>query len=277
MPRRPDSHVVADIALNRVKTICGDNGWACDVVHSDYGDDLLVQTSHEDLVDHFKIWIQVKGTRDINRLRKKSGGYSIQVSLEHALKWARSKDLVVVVLWDVERDLGYWTVPKACVDEWNLYTADSRTSSLHFSETAVFDAAQAGFICWLARIDHYATLVNNAIVVDQERQIARSLDVEFDSSHSSRVPLLGFDFLRVVGVTAQVLDETYLTYHRNAVANIRREEPDKSDEEINRMAATLALLGRVDDVAPGCGLPSPLMNVCVDVALALMREEGALA
>jgi len=47
MPQRPDNHVVGDIAATKVQGILAECGWASDVVYHDYGEDLLVQSSHD--------------------------------------------------------------------------------------------------------------------------------------------------------------------------------------------------------------------------------------
>lgn len=96
MPRRPDSHIVADIALNRVMSTCADCGWAVEVVHKDYGDDLLVQPNYYGLQDQNRIWIQVKGTRNIGRMRGKASGYSISIPIDHAFN---GHGVLICQLW----------------------------------------------------------------------------------------------------------------------------------------------------------------------------------
>ena len=102
MPKRPHSHRVADQAVNRVESIFVNCGCACDRIQHDYGEDLLVQTALNDEVDPLRIFVQVKGTTDIQRFRNKGLAYSLGVPKPLAQRWARSAELVVIVLWDVE-------------------------------------------------------------------------------------------------------------------------------------------------------------------------------
>src|SRR5689334_2501887 len=134
MARRTDSHVVADLALNRVIQICGECGWACEVVHKDYGEDILVQTSYKGVIDHYRIWVQVKGTRNIHRFYSKAHGYSLMVPTQQMLKWVRSKEITVVILWDVESDFGLWTMPGDSTDDWDIYTTSAKKIRLQFQD-----------------------------------------------------------------------------------------------------------------------------------------------
>ena len=103
MPIRSASHRIADRAVSAVTALCNRIGWACEVVVNDYGEDLLVQPTLADRVDNCRLWIQVKGTEDVARFETASG-LSLPVSFDHAVRWTRSADLVVVALWDVSRD-----------------------------------------------------------------------------------------------------------------------------------------------------------------------------
>jgi hypothetical protein len=60
VPRRPPSHVIADQAVGAVVQMLVD---ACHAVHHvvhDYGEDLLIETSHSGRIDATRLWIQVK-------------------------------------------------------------------------------------------------------------------------------------------------------------------------------------------------------------------------
>src|SRR5215212_5674101 len=101
MPQRPREHVLGDQALNEAAAVIARAGHAVERVANDYGEDLLVQTSHAGRMDASRLWLQVKGTGSLDRYRRKRGGFSLPVDLDHALRWSRSADLVAVVLWDL--------------------------------------------------------------------------------------------------------------------------------------------------------------------------------
>lgn len=272
MPRRPDSHVVADIALNRVMSICADCGWAVEVVHKDYGDDLLVQPHYYSLIDDNRIWIQVKGTRNIDRMRRKDFGYSIGVPVDQAFKWARSADLSVVVLWDVDKDFGLCCIPKNDMDEWNWRNLRSKTLRLNFNENSIFNKEQLQKIGWIARIDQYATLVTRARERDvtylrweDETEVAKS-------GHKSWVPLIAFDFLKLLFILgSESVDKAFVKSLRNAQAHILKKVTLEPGQDAEYMATIMAILGRVHHLSNGCGVHNVLLEACTDVAHAFVR------
>ena len=266
MPKRTDEHVVADIALNRVMTVFSDCGWACEVVHQDYGEDLLVQTNYQGVVDPFKIWIQVKGTRDLRRFHTTKYGYSLRVSLEHALKWARSQDLVVVVLWDVTANRGLWSIPQEDFDEWSWRNLRAKTIRLRFDEDSAFDIECAQRIAWKARIAHYDGLFLSA--GSRDLHYARYGDdvSRRKSKHYSWVPLIAFDFLRLLLIIGNdQVDDTFMRSLRNETDAIRKKDTTLSNDDIRKMAITLAVLGRIHHLSHGCGVPIMFLESCCEV------------
>ena len=252
--------------------ICNDCGWACEVVHKDYGDDLLVQTHYRGHVDHSKIWIQVKGTTSISRFQSKRYGYSIRVSLDHALKWARSADLVVVVLWEVGRDYGLWVLPKDCIDEWTWRFLDTGCGRLIFDDKSAFNKAQLNKIAWMARIFHYERLFYDATAGDVHHFRFETDEVLGKREHKSKTPLIAFDFLRLISV----LNDSGLSldFHadfKKAKAKIKKKMPDASVQQVAGMGVIAAILMRLYIVSGGCGMPTLLLDACSDLTERFLR------
>ena len=274
MPHRPDSHIVSDKALHSVMDICIQCGWACEPVHKDYGEDILVQTSYNGIVDHSRIWIQVKGTRNLNKHYSKKYGYSMKVSLDHALKWVRSADLVVVVLWDVEKNYGLWSLPKDCVNEWDWYLLKTEKSRLIFSENSLFDLENALKIGWIARFNHYMSLILNARDRDLAhlRYSVRSNNPNID--YKNRAPLIAYDFVRLIQVfDGEFFDQDFLTYYQNAAFNYRRKDPLLSKAEVQGMAAMIAILRKSEETTKkASGFPETLLVECFEVVMSILRS-----
>jgi hypothetical protein len=106
MPRRTSSHAIGDRATAAVQTVVTDAGFVAETIKNDYGEDLLVQTSHAGEIDASRLWLQVKGTSNITKHRRRDDSFTYSVPVGHAIKWARSGDPVHVVLWDVEARRG---------------------------------------------------------------------------------------------------------------------------------------------------------------------------
>lgn len=105
-------------------------GHAVDRVQSDYGEDLLVQTAHAGQMDATRIWFQVKGTDKITRHRTASGGLRARFPIHHVLRWVRSADAVLIALWDVSANEGWFADPYQ-IDELSYEQRKSVTLRFH--------------------------------------------------------------------------------------------------------------------------------------------------
>ena len=204
MPNRPREHIVGDLARAEVQRLCLENGWACDPVQSDYGEDLLVQTQLDGEMDPFRIWIQVKGTGKPESYRLASGDFSYPVSVDLALKWMRSREVILFVLWDVTQKIGYWALPRSAFDPWEVYQAEGGVIHLRIQRSRVFDCEQARDVSWSARIDHYTVLLREAERRDE--LVAQ----ESTERLKSNVPLVTLDLLSML----KILDQDGLDYQK---------------------------------------------------------------
>lgn len=278
MPLRTDEHVIADLAVGAVTRIVHECKWACERVVADYGEDLLVQPTVDEEVDHCRIWIQVKGTRELARFQRSDGHLTLSVDFDHALKWIRSADLVVVVLWDVEQGIGYWTLPLECVDQWDLYALQTKQASLRFGGASRFTQETLKWLGWRAREHHYSMLLSDALV---DAEIAHSMGINNGTSGraQSRVPLIAFDFLSRLGVvTTSGVHEDVMRMYKNILPQCMPEPGEGTTPEI--MAGTMAMIGRLDAVAPGLGLGGSAIEEFGRVATLMILEEldpGAVA
>jgi Domain of unknown function (DUF4365) len=192
MPKRPRQHVIGDRASHAVQDIIARAEFAVEAVQNDYGDDLLVQTSHAGEIDASRLWFQVKGTEHIARYRRQSGELAYSVPYAHAIKWARSSDPVVVVLWDVPGEIGYFARPVEQVDEWNYLQTHSETTTLLFRPSDHLDVNAVRKLAWLSRLTRYKLL----ILAAREREHSRHLS---ESDRRSLSPILALDLLRLLG------------------------------------------------------------------------------
>ncbi|MFF8021545.1 DUF4365 domain-containing protein [Streptomyces sp. NPDC007896] len=153
MTRRPRQHQVASYAVAAVRQEWNRRGHAVDEIKEDYGEDLLVQTCLDGHMDPGKIWIQVKGTekgcRDSGRNLP-----SVYVDSNQILRWARSADLVIAVLWDVKDDCGWYTEPKIHFNHLKLKEQIGHQLPLNFSRDQPFDQDAVDHLAWSARIEH---------------------------------------------------------------------------------------------------------------------------
>jgi Domain of unknown function (DUF4365) len=168
MPRRPQSHVIADRATAAVGRLITDAGFAVEVVQNDYGEDLLVQTAHAGQMDATRLWFQIKGTEDIQRYTRKDKAIRLSFPFDQVLRWLRSADPVAVVLWDVANDQGYLAWPMSQVEAWQSLFANDKRAILTFS--GPLDVDRVSDIAWIGRFYHYWRLLKMAEARDEEVQ-----------------------------------------------------------------------------------------------------------
>ena len=274
MPQRPSSHIISDQALNRVMHVCNQCGWACEVVQKDYGEDLLVQTELDGNVDECRLWIQVKGTKNLSRYKTKKHGISMKIAMDRALRWIRSADLVVVVLWDVTKNRGLWTLPRFTLDEVQWRVLQQQESRLFFRNNAVFNKNQGVRIGWIARVYHYTRLLSDDIGMAFSH--ARlPYEQGKNPNRSSKIPLIGYDFLCLLGILSHgtdSIDKSFLNGFKNARSHFAKELSSYDKVKISRMAIGLALLGTIDKKSRGLGLPPILSETCTSVLFEYMTE-----
>ena len=248
--------MIADKAIAQISEIICDCGFAVEVVHQDYGDDLLVQTKVGDEVDPSKIWIQVKGTQDLSRFRTKKDGYSLRVSEGHAFKWVRNSELVVVVIWDVNNKKGLWSIPGFSLSEWDFRMSGKSHTRLCFADDSVFNSTSMNFLAWLSRSLHYEGLLARSRATDEMalRHGAKR--------HRSMALLISFDFLVLTGIIIDDgLDEGFCKKVRNGLKNGLSGWNERTEEPLLRAVLMLCLLDRTDNLA-GFGLPPLVLSSC---------------
>lgn len=269
MPRRTESHIVGDTAINQVFEVCYACGWACECVHNDYGEDILVQTALNQEVDPYRILVQCKGTREIGRYKRKKGDYSYLFPIETVRKWVRSKDLMVVLLWDVTKKYGVWTLLDD-LDESRLF--ETGDISVTFGETNVFDARRAAELAWTARLSHYNYLL---LASGEADRVAEECG---DPNYQCRTMPIALDFLRRVGIVKAApdgrfgLDESFASLLRNLIKHFASEEQDNIAKEANsvlRRAGMMAFMAHLEQRTK-VGCPRELIIRCGTEAAYLM-------
>jgi Domain of unknown function (DUF4365) len=167
MPKRTKQQEISDEALAAIQSVIAVAGFAVEQVANDYGEDLLVQTSHAGQIDASRLWVQAKGTRTISSYTRRDGRLAISVGRGHLTRWARSADPVVVVLWDCAAATGYYTQIK----DRSRYTMDPLTATVHFERQWVFDVDAVTRLAWVSRIEHYQRLMLAAREIGEEEHV----------------------------------------------------------------------------------------------------------
>jgi Domain of unknown function (DUF4365) len=193
---RPDRHVTAERAKGSVGKIIADAGFAFEVIENDYGEDLLIQTSHGGVMDASRMWLQLKGTKTIGRYRRGDGALVYPVSMTHALRWARSADPVIVVLWDVEKEAGRFAEAPGNVKVWGGIDEGRKTVSLVFPPDQVFDVEAVQRLAWDSRMQRFRDLLAQHKVFEEEH----AEDGDGDESSGGLTTILALQALQTLGL-----------------------------------------------------------------------------
>ncbi|MFJ9130957.1 DUF4365 domain-containing protein [Streptomyces sp. NPDC102340] len=189
MTNRPVQHRIASLAVASVRREWNLQGHAVDEIHEDYGEDLMVQICFEGRLDPARVWVQVKGTdRDYSKALP-----VVSVKARQVLRWARTADLVVVVLWNVRENRGWFTLPQDQFDHVDLRSDSSGADTrLRFSREFAFDQAAVEKLAWAARIEHA-----NRSIVYARACLAEAIEMDLDENrnfYKGVLASLDFDF-----------------------------------------------------------------------------------
>lgn len=174
------------------------------------------------------------------------------------MRWIRSSEMVVVVLWDVAARTGYWSRPIERISDWDVQMNESDTVRLVFDEASIFDSEAMLSIAWQARIDHYQGLVARAQIaeLDLGDKVAST-----EKPFKSPITLICLDFLKLLDIVHPkgFNSEFWMRYSdmisRSAHASNRKKKSS------NGWVAVVALLYRTEELAKH-GLPSLLLSQC---------------
>jgi hypothetical protein len=173
-------------------------GHAVERVFQDYGDDFVVQTILDGEIAPIRIYVQVKGTqRMASHLR--NGSYKVSVTLAHALKWARTCDLVVLALWDIKTNRGVWTLPVDQIDELDVALWQSRGFRFSLDPDAELTLESVQHLVWRARLGSYELRVNSLLATGQLLPVFTD-DIYEASRLVRRVVWIMTSFLNLIGI-----------------------------------------------------------------------------
>jgi hypothetical protein len=274
MPRRPANHIVADQAVADVSRVWLDCGCACDRVESDYGEDLIVQPVQNEVVDPFRILVQVKGTTSLARYQRKDSNYTVSVPKETLYKWSRSSDLTVIVLWDARRAVGVWASPADDFEHSKFLLDPASSRKVIFSPLKRFDRLAVGKLCWKACARYFEALIaaetGHGETIEREPvAVARQRKVKRDQT----IGLLSFELLARFGIIDWEMrfNPEVLVVAQGKAREFRRSRfsPAHSDS----MAMVWTMLARVH-ACTGEGMRSLLLKSCSQMILKILHAHG---
>jgi hypothetical protein len=261
MPERPIQHVTADQAVAAVRKIWAEQGAAVEEIRRDYGEDLLVQTRLHGRMNGVRIWLQTKGTnRDLRDSRRKLPSVSVRTDL--AIKWMRSTDLVVVVLWDVNNSVGWFALPQSQLSYIKLLDSKRKRTNIAFDRRAAFDVSAAHTLAWSARIELSRRQLESALTnLPTPEEWDNSKGIPYGAEEAGAIL---FEIMRDV----EIIDSEgrlHPTFRQTLMEYARELPAGQLDphEEFSRLAVQ-SILTAFHDNAAGCLVPEILLVEIAD-------------
>jgi hypothetical protein len=271
----------AERALNAVSDLIADAGPAPEGIVSAHGENLLVQTDHGFQMDSSRLWVQVEGTAAIDSYRSEGGGYSLAIPFEQALRWVRTLDLVLMVLWDVVEDVGWYALPVSQVDPIGGISSGQRTIAIRFDEDDVLTKEAVDSLVWRSRLEHFRLLALSARDAQAQREEREGSGKKKRSNPHERV-LTAMDFTDLLEITERRLEPGGMKY------KIRDEALDEfelilatapenpyTEEGLEHLQAKIAcevVRRRWKRIEPKLDLPSVLVEEGAEVILHPIRQ-----
>jgi hypothetical protein len=271
--QRPKEHVTGLQALKAVSKVIRRAGYEPEEVANDYGEDLLVQTSRKDRLDASRLWFQVKGTGKIKHHRK-NGKLRFQVTFDHAMRWIRSPDLVVIVLWDTVERVGWYAIPSEQVDVFEATNSGTKNVTLRFAEDDGFTEEAVDHLVWRSCLEHHRLLVLSA--QNDERDLERAEGVK-----SQERTLTALDFTAILKITERDRDPDGLRYRvrrevwdefQSIYKSLPRGENQQQQEQNAIEAADATVVNRWKAIEPKLDLSDALIEEAAKFILDATEE-----
>ncbi len=271
--QRPKEHVTGLQALKAVSKVIRRAGYEPEEVANDYGEDLLVQTSRKDRLDASRLWFQVKGTGKIKHHRK-NGRLRFQDTFDHAMRWIRSPDLVVIVLWDTVERVGWYAIPSEQVDVFEVTNSGTKNVTLRFAEDDGFTEEAVDHLVWRSCLEHHRLLVLSAR--NDERDLERAEGVK-----SQERTLTALDFTDILKITERDRDPDGLRYRvrrevwdefQSIYKSLPRGENQQQQEQNAIEAADATVVNRWEAIEPKLDLSDALIEEAAKFILDATEE-----
>ena len=271
--KRPITHVIGDAGAKAVAKEFVAYGWACDPVLSDYGEDLIIQTTLNDTVDPFRTLVQVRSSRGVNT----DGRLTCRIGREHALRWLRTAEPVLLVLWDVRADRGWYTFPVEQFSEIDLLLNRKNSVLVEFSDSNTFEKTRGPRLAWELRLNYFRQRMLSAEERDRRHDLELTEGLAPGGKHKSLLGVVVFEFLRLIGlITPRGLSTRSRKMFANAKRTMARDHYRKplsaaDRDNLEREAALLVLVAQVNQ-STGVGVPAFVAETAAFYLLFLLKR-----
>ncbi|WP_437069567.1 hypothetical protein, partial [Streptomyces sp. enrichment culture] len=186
------------------------------------------------------------------------------------LRWSRSADMIVVVLWDVTNYRGWYTTPQGQFDHMHLTELESGKIPLRFHRSQELNATSVEELSWRAHIDHVDWSMRDALSWLEDEE-GSPLDSDSLTYMRNVAASLLYETAIDVGIFTRqgnmtegmrdALTESIVRYHSENI------------EETIKKASIRAILKVAQENCGGNGLPGTLLAELVNAVVEVVFDE----
>lgn len=280
MARDPDKTEVAEQAISDVADLLADADSTPEGIVTVFDEDLLVQTNHGFQMDASRLWVQVEGTNEIDDYQLQNGGFRLSIPFEQAMRWMRTLDLVLLVLWDTAEQVGWYALPAEQVDPIKGVNSGQSSVTIRFAENDILSKEAVNTLIWRSRLEHHRLLAlssRDAQAVSEERKRKGTKKRGQPQPHA-RV-LTAMDFTDLLGITErrresggmkyQIRDEIWQEFEE--INNVMP-DPNEGWRHRRKKIAYEVVERRWEMIEPKLDLPSVLIEDGAAVIISRMQQ-----
>jgi hypothetical protein len=267
MPKRPSAHRVGDVGVQEVLSRCAKFGWACDKNYSDYGEDIIAQTSINGRMDAFRVHFQVKTIE--KRVAFGNNGKKFRVKRDLVRKWLWDPNYVVFVVWCIAENAGYWALPAKIFNSWELDNSKNLYVNIPIHSTQELDENSLKTIEWNARIRNYCLHLANAqsetsylgtYDFDSKAELEKAkIDIKSEAVSICASFLESLGFICEERSHLHVSHAFFLDFQRRISAELKFTKDTAMDFDLQSLSF-LFILFRMREISENVGVPPALLE-----------------
>lgn len=248
------------------RRIFEDLGYVCNDIPEDFGEDFFVLGEEDEVIEPFKIFVQVKASDEFDKYPSAWTEYCDPFTVRN---WILSNELTIVIRHNLLSGETRYSIPE---DECEYWTLDYK-KDVPIRLQSIFDENVAENLIWLARIRHYDRLIKLTVPSNFEAHL-------FDDIPRYRLFVLEF-LLRLkvlgantVGVSSEKL-EWYKKLFHALEPDFHEDAPDMTRHEQIRYASCyqVVLLALNERAGEKVGLPPTMLDHCACLLVQFILDE----
>ena len=258
------THKTGRIGERAVSIMFEKEGYSCEKIDVDYGEDLFVYGEENTIIEPFKVFIQVKSKESSEK--KESDRTVYDISNRTLKNWIVANEMAIVVRYFIQDEKAYYCIPEEKFNYWEINVKGTNVP-IKFEKELTPNAIEE--IMWKARIRYYDRLVR----VTMPNEFEKSKDVV-------EYKLFILEFLARIGLVYNN------QIHENDISKILilSNEFDFQDSEdmpaVNKAiyaAALIYILGKLEEYTNlKLGFKPLFLDSCAVVILQLIPNTGKI-